>query len=71
MLEKVQCPILIMGSEELRGLRSTLSEWLVGGGREWGEMVARSLVLAGQLNMEAVILFHLLTWMLDLSVSRY
>ena len=31
-------------------------------------MIARSLVLAGQLNMGPVILFHLLTEMLELKV---
>ena len=63
MLEKVQCPL--MGSGEPRGLRSEL---LVRGRREWGEMIARSLVLAGQLNMGPVILFHLLTKKLELKV---
>ena len=58
-MEIVQCPLT--GSGELRGLRRTCGEWLVRGGREWGEIIARSLVLAGKLNTGAVILFHLLT----------
>ena len=50
-----------MGSEELRGLGRIWSEWLLSGRIERGEMIARSLVLVGQLNTGAVILFHLLT----------